>query len=113
MVRVIQTHRHHQMTSLDVGILAERLLNPELLQFHLATFLSLRLPFAAFFIFLLISPASAAMLKLNFRAQRPALAKVISQIHHSMRNVKPSMTRVILVLVSQAVTAHVVAIEIA
>ena len=39
MVSVGQAHRNHDVAGLDVGELAERLLKPELLKFHLSTFL--------------------------------------------------------------------------
>ena len=78
VVGIVQTHRHHNVAGPDVGMLTERLLNPELLQFHLAAFLGLLLPLAAFLVFLLVGDAGAAVLKLYLRAEGPALAKVVT-----------------------------------
>ena len=53
------------------------------------------------------------MLKLDLRRHKPSLTEVITQINHSMRDVKPSVTRVVGILLRVAIAIYIVAIEIA
>ena len=112
MMGIVQAHRHDDMSETQVGCTREGLLNPELLEFHLAAFLYFLFPFAAFLVFFLVGQSVAAMLKFYFRAEFPALAKVITQIDDHMRKVKTAMAGIVLVLFGLTVAAHVVAEEI-
>ena len=108
MMGVVQSHRHHDMSSTDVGPAGKRLLDPELLQLYLAALLYFLFPFAAFLVFFLIGQSVAAVLKLNLCAKRPALTKVVTQVNHSMGNIEATMTGVVLVQLRLTVTTHVV-----
>ena len=88
VVGVVQTHGHHDVAGADVGKAAERLLNPELLQFHFAAFLGLLFPFAAFLVFFLVGDACATVFELNLCAHSPATAEVVTQVDDSVRYVE-------------------------
>ena len=105
-----QSYRYHNMSGTDVGPFAEGFLNPELFQLYLATLLGFLFPFAAFLVFLLVGNAIAAMLELYLRTKLPALAEVIPKIDDGMRNVKASVTGVILVCFGLTVATDVVAV---
>ena len=85
------------MSEAQVGLVRERFLQPELLQLHLAAFLNLLFPFAAFLVFLLVGQSVAAVFELYLRAQRPALAEVIPKIDDGMRQVELAVRRIVLV----------------
>ena len=112
MMSICQSYRHHDMSGTDVSPLAERLLNPELFQFHLAAFLGLLLPFSSFLILLLVRHACAAMFKLNLRTHGPSLPEVVTHIDYGMGNIKLPMTRVVPMLIRQVVPAGVVTIVV-
>ena len=78
VVGVGQTYGHDDMAGTYVGETSERLLNPKLLQLYLATALLLLLELDRFFCLIFYRRTGAAVLKLNLRTQRPALAKVIT-----------------------------------
>ena len=67
VVGVVQTDRHHDMPEAEIGCTRKGLLNPELLQLHLAAFLGLLFPLAAFLVFLLVGQTGATVLELNLR----------------------------------------------
>ena len=113
MVGIVQTHRHHDVSGTDVCPTTERLLQPELFQLHLAAFLGLLFPLAAFLVFLLVGYAVAAVLELNLGAQRPALAEVVAQVDDGVWYVEAAVRGVVPVCFGLAVAAYVVAIEVA
>ena len=113
MVGIVQAHGHHNMSEAQVGSARESLLNPELLELHLAAFLHFLLPLSAFLVLFLVGQPVAAMLKLDFRAEFPALAEVVSQVDYHMGKVETSMAGIVLMLFGLTVAAHVVAEEIA
>ena len=78
VVGVGQTYGHDDMAGTYVGETSERFLNPELLQLHFATALLLLLKLDRFLCLIFYSRTCTAMLKLNLRTQRPALAKVVT-----------------------------------
>ena len=108
MVRIVQTHWHHNMSESQIGSPRKGLLNPELLQFYLAAFLGFLFPLATFLVFLLVGKTGTTVFELNLGTQRPALAKVITQINDGMGNVETSMTGVVLMLLGLTVSAHVI-----
>ena len=110
---VVQAYRHYDVSGADVGIAAERLLNPELLQLYFAAFLRFLFPFAAFLVLFFIGDAGATVLELYLRAHRPALAEVVAHVDYYVRNVELSVRGVVLVLFGLRVAAHVVAVEVA
>ena len=69
-----------------------------MLQLHLAAFLDLGLPFPGFSIFLLYGGAGAGVLELDLRLQGPALAEVVAEIDHGVRDVKAAVRRIILIV---------------
>ena len=95
---VEQSHGNDNVSGADVGPACETLLQPELLQFHLAAFLGFCLPLAALLVFLFHGGSGAGVLKLNLSTHRPALAKVVAQIDDGVGNVETSVTRVMSVL---------------
>ena len=101
------------MSGTDVGPARETLLQPELFQFHLTAFFRIGFPFTALLIFLFYRRAGAGVLKLYFRAHRPAFAKIVAQIDDSMGNVETSVARVMSVLACARIAVDVVAVEIA
>ena len=113
MVGIIQADGHYDVTNTDVSPFVERLLNPELFQFHFTAFLGFLFPFAAFFVFLLVGNTVAAMLELNLCAKAPALAEIIADGNGYVRDVETSVTGIVLMCFGLTVTADVVAIEIA
>ena len=84
MIGVGQAHWHYDMTCADVGESSERLLNPELLQLNFATALLLLLKLDGFLCLVFYGRTSAAVLKLNLRTERPALAEVVTKIDNGM-----------------------------
>ena len=113
VVGIVQAYGHHDMACADVGGLGEGLLNPELLEFHLAAFFHFLFPFAAFLVFLLVCEAVAAVLELYLSAERPAFAEVVAEVNHSVGDVETAVARVVLMIFGLGVAAHVVAVEIA
>ena len=109
VVGIVQTYGYDDMSHAEITPAAERLLQPELLQLHLATLLGLLFPFAAFLVFLLVGDTCATMLELNLSTERPAFAEVVAQIDDSMWNVEAPVRRVVLMLLRLTVAAHVVA----
>ncbi len=114
LVRVVQAaHRHHDMADSDVELRREALLDPELLQLHLAAFLDLRLPFPGFSIFLLHGGAGSGVLEFDLGLQGPALAEVVAEINYGMRNVETAVRRIVLIISGMGIAIDVVAVEIA
>ena len=111
MVGIIQADGHYDVTNTDVSPFVERLLNPELFQFHFTAFLGFLFPFATFFVFLLVGNTVAAMLELNLCAEAPALAEIIADGNGYVRDVETSVTGIVLMCFGLTVTADVVAIE--
>ena len=96
MMSIVESYGHDNMSDTEVCCPTERLLNPELLEFHLTAFLGFLFPLAAFFIFFLIGDTVTAMLEFDFCAERPTFPEVISHIDDGMRNVELSMAWVVL-----------------
>ena len=78
MVGVVQTYGHYDVTHTQVDSRRELLVNPYLLQFHLAAFLLLKLPLGSLVGLVLDGRAGAGVLELYLRAKRPAFAKVVA-----------------------------------
>ena len=112
MVRVGSSQWHNQHTRADIGIAVERLLEPELLQCHLATTLHLGLIFTAFLVLYLHCCLGSAMLKLNLRSHRPSLAEIVPHIYHDVGQVELAIL-VILVFLRRGVSEVVVGVETA
>ena len=113
VVGIEQTYGYNDMSHPHVKLLAEGLLNPELFEFHLATFLNLLFPLATLREFLLLSASRTGMFKLDLRRHKPSLTEVVTQIDNGMRDVKPSVTRVVGILLRVAIAIYIVAIKIA
>ena len=113
MVGIIQTYRNNYMAKAQIGSTRKSLLNPELLKFYLTTLLCLLFPFATFLIFFLIGKACTSMLELNLCAKRPALAKVVAQVYHSMRNIESTMARIVLMLLRLTISTNMITKKIA
>ena len=75
---IVQTHRHYEVSYLQVGGSRELLVDPELLQLYFATFLLLTFPLGCLVGLVFNGRARARVLKLYLGAQRPALAEVIA-----------------------------------
>ena len=105
MVGVDQSEGHHDVSGAYVECSAERLLQPELLELHLATFLLLVLK--------LDGRAGATVLKLNLATHRPTLSEVVAQVDDGMGNVETAMARVVLIGRWLGVAIAVVAVEVA
>ena len=113
VVSIIQAYWNHDMTESDIGRARKGLLNPELLELYLSAFLCFLFPLATFLVFLLVGKASTAMFELNLCTQRPALAKVITQIDDSMGYVETSVTGVVLMFFRLTLPADIITIIIA
>ena len=109
---VVQSYGHNDMSELHVGRLGELLVDPELLQFHLTTFLLLILPFGSLVSLVLNGRAGACMFELNLRSHGPPLTEVVTEVDHSVRDVELPMTGIVLVVGGGAVAVHVVAEEL-
>ena len=89
-------HGHDDLTGLDIELPTSKLLvDPELLDVHLAALLHFSLILAGLLGLDLHGAATAAMLKLHLAAQRPALAEVIAKVQTYVRQVKTPMTLVV------------------
>ena len=98
MMSIVQAYGYNDMTELQVGSLRESFVDPQLLQFHLATFLLLVFPFSCFVGLILDGRTRTSMLKLDFRAQCPTLSTIIAHVDYSMWDIKLTMTGVVLVI---------------
>ena len=78
MVRIVQSYGHNDVACPQVKGARKALLQPELLQFYLASLFGFNFPFASFLIFALIGRAASSMLKLNLCAHAPSLSEVVS-----------------------------------
>ena len=106
-------HRHDDLTGLDVEhSIPESLVQPKLLERHLATFLRLGLILARLFRFYLHGRLVAAVLKLHLGAKRPTVAKVIAQVERDMGKVKAPVAIVVLVACGGIVSVETLTIEI-
>ena len=113
VVGIVQTYRYNNMAKAQIGCSRKSLLNPELLKFYLTTLLCLLFPFATFLVFFLISKACTSMLELNLCAKRPALAKVVAQVYHSMRNIESTMARIVLMFLGLTISTNMITKKIA
>jgi hypothetical protein len=113
VVSVGQSERQHDVAEADVGPVGERLLNPELLQLYLAALLGLGFPFAAFLGLLLDGSAAAAVFKLYFHANAPALAEVVAEVNHGVGDVETAVRRVVLIVSRIGVAERIVAVKVA
>ena len=77
MVSIVESYGHDNMSDTEVCCPIERLLNPELLEFHLTALFGFLFPFATFFVFFLVGDTITAMLEFYFCAECPTLPKVI------------------------------------
>ena len=112
VLRVVQSYGHDDMSELQVGSLRELLVDPELLQFHLTTFLLLILPFGSLVGLVLDGRAGTGMFELDLRSHGPPLTEVVPEVDHRMGDVELPMTRIILVVGRGTVTVHMVAEEL-
>ena len=108
-----EAYGHYYMSDTDICPACKRLLNPELLQLHLAAFLGFLFPFAGLFKLFLNGTACSAVLKLNLARHAPALSEVVAYVYHGMRNVEASVARIVLILACVRITINVVAVEVA
>ena len=113
VMSVVETHRHHNVSHSKVCGARERLLNPELFEFHLATFFCLLLPFTAFLVLFLVGDSCSTVLEFNLSSETPTFSEVVPHVDDRMRNVKTPMTGIVFVKFGLTISAHVVAIEIA
>ena len=113
MIGIGQTYRYHDVTHLDVGCLAERFLNPELLEFYLATFLYLLFILDGLLCLVFDRLSGTSVFKLNLSTHGPSLSEVVTQVDYCMRNVEASVVRSILVSSGVRVAFACVAVEVA
>ena len=113
MIGIGQTYRYHDVTHLDVGSSAERLLNPELFEFHLSTFLHFLLVLDGFLCLVFDRLSGTSVFKLNLSTHGPSLSEVVTQVDDCMRNVEASVVGSILISSSVRVAFAGVAIEVA
>lgn len=106
------THRYYLMTESQVELRHEALLDPELLEGDLATTLNLLFKLAYLFLFHLHGSLHTTMLKLNLRAHRPSLSKVITNHDYDMWEVKLAVPLGILVVGSMGIAVDIVAVEV-
>ena len=100
------------MTHAQVKPWRETLLNPELLQGHLAATLYLLLELAGLFRFLFHSGLDATVFKLHLGTHTPAVAEVVAQHDNGMGQVDAAVSLVFGIAVGVRVAKYVVAIEI-
>ena len=89
-----------------------RLLEPELLQSHLAAAFDLFLKFAGLFGLHLHRRLRAAVLELNLRIEGPAFAEIVAHHEDGVRKVHAAVPFGIGVLLRVGVAEHVVAIKV-
>ena len=113
VVTVRQPHRNDDHSSSDLESVTECLLEPELLQSHLASTLDLTLIFTSLIRLQFHSAFSASVLELDLRAERPPLSEIIAKVDDKVRNVEPPVALVILILLRMVVPLPSVAVEVA
>ena len=107
-------HGYDDLARLDIELAAHKLLvEPELLDVHLAALLYLGLIFARLLGLDLYGSTVAAMLKLDLRTQRPAIAEVIAQIQDHVGQVEASVTLVVGIVLGFLVAVEALAVEVA
>ena len=114
VVGVAVAHGHDDFASPHVQHSAEKLLvQPELLDGHLATLFGFGFVFARFFGFYFNGSLVAAVLKLYFGAQGPTAAEVEAEVERHMGQVELAMAFVVLVAGGGVVAVETLAVEIA
>ena len=113
MCVVQPAHGHHQVADAQVQLRGETLLDPELLEFHLAALFDLGFPFARFGELLLHGCTGAGMLEFDLGLHRPALAEVVAEVDHGVRNVEAAVRGIVLIIYGMGIAIDVVAVEIA
>ena len=104
---------HDDVSHADVEAFAKRLLDPELLQSHLAAALNFVLEFSGFLGLDFHGHFAAAVLKLDFAAHAPALAEIVAQIDDYMRQVHATVAFGVFVTLGVRIAEHIVAVEVA
>ena len=114
LVGVVESaDRHHEVPQADIQLRGETLLDPELLELDLAALLDLGLPLARLGELLLHGGARAGVLELDLGLHGPALAEVVAEVDHRVRDVETPVGRVVAVVVGMGIAIDVVTEEIA
>ena len=113
MVLVGHAHRHHYLAYAKVELRCKRLLNPELLQGHLAALFHFSLIFAALVGIHLNGTLRSAVLELNLHAHAPAVTEVIAHVQCDVGQVEASVGTIVLVFLGKLVAVEMVAVEVA
>ena len=95
----------------DFGV-QKRLLQPELLQSHLAAALDFLLELAGLLRFYLHSCLGAAMLELDFSVEGPSFPKIITHQKNRMGQIYTPVTFRVSILFSVRVAEHIITIKI-
>ena len=135
MVTIRQSHRDDYHSCPDLERVTESLLEPELLQSDLASALDLALIFTCLVSLELDRAFGASVLELDLRTERPSgpvssgspfgvleldlraerlsFSEVVPKIDDEVRNVEPSVTFIVFILLRMVVPLPSVAIEVA
>ena len=105
--------RHHDVPDADIELRGEALLEPQLLQRHLAALLDLALPLPGFGVFLFDGRAGAAVFEFDLGLHRPAPAEIVAEENHGVRDVEAGVPGIRFIICRVGVTVDVVTVEIA
>ena len=114
VVGIRVAHGHNDLARLDVELsTGKSLVEPELLDIHLAALLHLGLVFASLLGLYLHGSTITPVLKLYLRPHRPAFAEVITNIQTHVRQVEASVALVVGIILRLLVAVETLAVEIA